>query len=111
MSFGANLEDLAGKLGLLARVAGIHGGASRAIARRIIAHRYWRADGRPCYPQSMTDAPIQQRADAKPRARPAPKAAAPKARWQVWRDAAGRLSALRIVTLACLLRAGRDRGL
>jgi methionine sulfoxide reductase heme-binding subunit len=50
----------------------------------------------------MTDAAIQQaapkaKADPKPQPRPRPKAP-----WQVWRDAAGRMSALRIVTLAFL---------
>ena len=43
----------------------------------------------------MTDAAIQ-RAGARPSQAP------PKAPWQVWRDAAGRLSWLRIATLALL---------
>ena len=37
--------------------------------------------------------------------------AGPKAPWQVWRDAAGRLSPLRMVALAVPVRAGRDRDL
>jgi sulfoxide reductase heme-binding subunit YedZ len=48
---------------------------------------------RPCYPHGMTDAAIQ-RVAVKSR---------PKAPWQLWRDAAGRLSPLRIAALALLL--------
>lgn len=58
----------------------------------------------------MTEATIQQtalarksesnfEAKAEPKRQPRPR---PKAPWQIWRDAAGRLSALRIVTLAFL---------
>jgi sulfoxide reductase heme-binding subunit YedZ len=57
----------------------------------------------------MTDASIQRatpKAEAgrglAPQAKPRLKAPRYKAPWQVWRDAAGRLSALRIVTLAFL---------
>jgi methionine sulfoxide reductase heme-binding subunit len=55
----------------------------------------------------MTDAAVQQAAHkpaagakAQPRPQPGPR---PKAPWQVWRDSAGRLSVLRIVTLIFLL--------
>ena len=53
--------------------------------------------GGPCYSQRMTDAAARGISSS----RPAPKAA-PKAPWQVWRDAGGRLSALRIVALTGL---------
>src|SRR5687767_12965052 len=52
----------------------------------------------PCYARAMTEATIQSAGS-----RPAPQAGPrPKAPWQVWRDAAGRLSPLRIGTLALL---------
>jgi sulfoxide reductase heme-binding subunit YedZ len=55
----------------------------------------------PCYPHFMTDTAVIQ--DAKPASRPktAPRVR-PKAAWEVWRDAAGRLSWLRIAALAFL---------
>src|SRR4051812_19134203 len=54
---------------------------------------------RPCYPLAMTDAVSSMPgAPAKAQVR-----ARPKAPWQVWRDAAGRLSLLRIFALAYLL--------
>jgi sulfoxide reductase heme-binding subunit YedZ len=53
----------------------------------------------PCYPLAMTDA-----ATTISRAAPkAPSRARPKAPWQVWRDAAGRMSVLRILALGYLL--------
>jgi sulfoxide reductase heme-binding subunit YedZ len=53
-------------------------------------------------PAGMTDATIQQataKAKVQARSQPRPR---PRAPWQVWRDTAGRLSALRIAALAFL---------
>jgi methionine sulfoxide reductase heme-binding subunit len=62
-----------------------------SIAKALLA-----AARNPCYPHGMTDAAIQNvAAKAQPKRRP-------KASWQVWRDAAGRLSPLRFATLAFL---------
>ena len=64
-------------------------GGIEFIARRLLA-----GARPPCYPHGMTEAAIQ-RAASQPKL-------PPKAPRQVWRDSAGRLSALRIVVLAFL---------
>ncbi|MSP46037.1 MAG: sulfoxide reductase heme-binding subunit YedZ [Xanthobacteraceae bacterium] len=60
-----------------------------SIAKALLA-----APGPACYPLAMTDAAIQRAAST-----PNPR---PKAPWQVWRDASGRLSGLRIAVLVFL---------
>jgi sulfoxide reductase heme-binding subunit YedZ len=61
------------------------------IAKALLAHVWW-----PCYRHAMTDAAIP---------RPGAKRSAirPRAPWQLWRNAAGRLSLLRVGTLLLLV--------